>query len=51
MVNPKQVYITIEWQEQGPLETTGHQCGKGTNLFAGGLSHQLPCNNLVQEGV
>ena len=47
MANPKQVYITIEWQEQGPLETTGRQMWRKERKVCSldDYPQQLPCNN------
>jgi hypothetical protein len=47
MANPKQVYITIEWQEQGPLETTGRQLWRKERKVCSleDYPKKLPCNN------
>lgn len=47
MANSKQVYITIEWQEQGPLEASGRQLWlKERKVCAlDDYPKRLPCNN------
>lgn len=47
MVNPKQVYITIEWQEQGPVDATGQRLWRNERQVC---THEdypqvLPCHN------
>src|SRR5262245_12964270 len=47
MANSKQVYITIEWQEQGPLETTGRQLWLKERKVCAleDYPQRLPCHN------
>jgi hypothetical protein len=47
MANPKQVYITIEWQEQGPLEATGRRLWRKERKVCTVDDYPglLPCNN------
>ncbi len=53
MTNPKQVYITIEWQEQGPLEeATGRRLWRKERKVCSldDYPQLLPCNNPDCEG-
>lgn len=47
MTNPKQVYITIEWQEQGPLESTGRRLWRRERKVytVEDYPQRIPCNN------
>ena len=47
MANQKQVYITIDWQEQGPLEATGRRLWRKERRVCtpDDYPEQLPCNN------
>lgn len=42
----KDVYITIEWQEQGPMDATGQQLQKkGREVSSQNYPETLPCHN------
>lgn len=47
MSNPKQVFITIEWQEQGPLESTGRRLWRRERKVytIEDYPQRIPCNN------
>lgn len=52
MSNSKQVYITIEWQEQGPLEATGRRLWRRERKVCtpDDYPQSIPCNNPDCEG-
>ncbi len=52
MTNSKQVYVTIEWQEQGPLEATGRRLWRKERKVCTieDYPRVLPCNNPECEG-
>jgi hypothetical protein len=47
MINQKQIYITIEWQEQGPMETSGHRLWREDRKVYTHLNYpdRLECHN------
>lgn len=47
MANLKQIYITIEWQEQGPMEATGRRLWRKERRVCTleDYPQVLPCNN------
>jgi hypothetical protein len=52
MTNQKQIYITLEWQEQGPLEITGRRLWlQERRIYAPPDTYPqlLPCHNPACE--
>jgi hypothetical protein len=47
MINQKQIYITIEWQEQGPMENSGHRLWREDRKVYTHLNYpdRLECHN------
>ncbi len=47
MTSKNQVYITIDWQEQGPMETTGHRLWREGRKVCNSINYpqKLACHN------
>lgn len=47
MTSQRPVYITLEWQEQGPIETTGRRLWREERMVFTPYDYpeQLPCSN------
>ena len=52
MTTHRPVYITVEWQEQGPLETTGRRLWREGRTVCTSYDYPqlLPCSNPTCEG-
>lgn len=47
MINQKHVYVTLSWQEQGPMETSGHRLWREDRkvFTATNYPDRLACHN------
>jgi hypothetical protein len=52
VTSQRPVYITLEWQEQGPLETTGRRLWREERMVCTPYDYpkELPCSNPECQG-